>query len=325
MALLLNARGYLAELLPGDVSSIEHWKSTPLPYFLLDSFDLAQLRVHRHQVILAASKAAISQQILHRMLRRISGIADCRVLYVAGHLSAYERKRLLAERVEFVVPGSQLFAPSLAINLRENTATSPPLSQVLVLTPATQAVLLTLLLSDKDSVQPLATARSLGYSPMTASRIIRELEAAGLAKASRIGSKSLITLAHNHFTAWQQAKPLMRSPVTKQLHVTGPTDGLTLAGESALAALTLLNDPQEAVYAIHRDLWRASKSNFTVHPFAELNTFSLQIWSYAPSLLDGGSIVDPLSLISSLEGEEDERVQIAMEELESAVAQRWTE
>lgn len=319
---MLSAHQYLADLLPGGISPPEPWHGDNLPYFLQDAFDFAQLKVYGHTVVLAATRQATSQQTLHKLLQRLTGSAGCRVLYVAPHLSAYERRRLLTERVEFVVPGSQLFAPSLAMDLRANTTTSAAAPEVLELLPATQAVLLTLLLSSDGAMPTLAVARGLGYSPMTASRANRELEAAGLAKVHRMGSKSTLTLADTRQNIWQRAKPILRNPVSRRLHVTGPTDLLRLAGESALSELTLLAQPNELTFAIGPNDWRATESEYTISPEADAGTFVLQVWSYHPWLLEDERTVDPLSLILSLQNETDERVQLALEALENNTWQK---
>lgn len=320
--LLLRAQQYLARLLPSAVSESAPWEAGSMPYVMQDALDLAQVTVGGNPVILAATRQATSQQTLQKLLFRLRGIAGCRVLYVAPHLSSYERKRLLAERVEFVVPDSQLFAPSLAIDLRESTTTSAAVPEVLAFGPAAQVLLLALLHSNEGTLSTLAVARNMGYSPMTASRANREMEAAGLVELSRVGSKSTITLAHERQEVWERAKPLMRSPVARQLHVIGPSEPLALAGESALAELTLLVRPSENVYAIGPNDWRSMQSEFTIRPEAEPNTFKLEVWSYHPLLQDGRSTVDPLSLILSLQDERDERVQIALEQLEKSMWQR---
>jgi len=320
---LITARNYLASFLPGDVSDIQPWQSGSLPYLLIDAFDLAGLNVAGHDVVLAALKTETSRQTLHKMLLRLRSITGCRVLYVAPHLTSYERKRLLAERIEFVVPDSQLFAPSLAIDLREATSSAAPASEVLAFGPATQAVLLTLMLSDETTMPTLEAARYLGYTPMTASRANRELEAAGLVSVRRVGSRSTLALAGSRREVWERAKPLLRSPVSKKLHVTGASEPLTLAGETALAELTLLAHPSETVYAIGSNDWRSMRSEFTICAEADANTFGLEVWSYNPSLVEGQHTVDPLSLILSLQSEPDMRVQIVLEELENETWRRF--
>lgn len=325
-SLIDEAQRYLSDLLPGEVSQVGPWESGPLPYFLQDAFELGKLNVHGHEVILAAVRSPQTLQPLQRMLHRLRDATQRRVLYVAQHLTSYERKRMLAERVEFVVPYSQLHAPSLALDLRERQATSAPLSEVLSLGPATQAVLLTLLLGGHDSVATLTIARKLGYSPMTASRATRELEAAGLARAYKEGSRSMLALAESPPSVWARAKPLMRSPVTKELHIAAPplehAGLLKLAGESALAELTMLASPEERVLAIGPNDWRAYRSAFDPREQANADTVKLQLWSYDPRLWDNGNTVDPLSLTLSLQNVFDDRVQIALDELEHFTWQR---
>lgn len=314
--LLSNTQRYLSALLPGQVSAASAWQTPSLPYFLLNAFELAQLQVHGHPVVLAESKGVTSQQTLHKMLSRLRGVVGCRVLYVTSRLSAHQRRRFLDERVEFVVPNSQLFAPSLALNLTESASPSSPHAELLVLGHATQAMLLRLLLSGDRSMPTRSLARELGYSPMTASRANRELESARLATNEKVGSVSVLTLTDSHRAVWERAQPLMRTPVAKRLHAVGPTGGLRIAGETALAENTLLVHPSETVYAIGQNDWRLIESEFTISPEADADTFELQVWNYRPLPWGETLCVDPLSLLLSLRDEVDERVQISLEELE---------
>jgi hypothetical protein len=114
----------------------------------------------------------------------------------------------------------------------------------------------------------------------------------------------------------------MRTPITKQLHVVGPTAPLKFAGETALAELTLLVHPSETVYAIGQNDWRSIVHEFTISPEAEADTVELQVWNYRPLPWGNGPCVDPLSLILSLRDESDERVRISLEELESNTWER---
>lgn len=314
--LLSNTHRYLSALLPGQVSAASAWKAPSLPYFLLNAFELAQLQVNGHPVILAASKDVTSQQTLHKMLLRLRGVAGCRVLYVTSRLSAHQRRRFLDERIEFVVPDSQLFAPSLALNLAENASPSSPHAELLMLGHATQAMLLRLLLSGERSMPTRSLAQELGYSPMTASRANRELESARLATIKKVGSVSVLSLEDSHRAVWERAQPLVRTPVAKRLHAVGPTAGLRIAGETALAEHTLLVHPSETVFAIGQNDWRLIESEFTISPEADADTFELQVWNYRPLPWGDTLSVDPLSLLLSLRDEVDERVQITLEELE---------
>ena len=41
-----------------------------------------------------------------------------------------------------------------------------------------------------------------------------------------------------------------------------------------------------------------------------------QVWSYSPALVPGATTVDPLSLALSLQDNADDRIQLALDELE---------
>lgn len=104
------------------------------------------------------------------------------VLVLLG-VSPYICSRLIESRLDFVLPGSQLVAPSSLMSLRERDS-SPPVSLCVGerLSHPVQAVLIAALLRPDlegrgipRSVPwaPLGLARDACYSHMTASRVVR--------------------------------------------------------------------------------------------------------------------------------------------------------
>jgi len=62
------------------------------------------------------------------------------LIYVRAQVTAYNRKRLIEQKVPFIVPGNQMYLPMLAIDLREHfrrirekAPTFSPSTQVVVL------------------------------------------------------------------------------------------------------------------------------------------------------------------------------------------------
>jgi hypothetical protein len=88
-------------------------------------------------------------------------------------------------------------------------------------------------------------------------------------------------------------------------------DAYILAGDSAIAKQTMLNDSIFCCYAV------VGKQNLQELPYAmDANAdVIVELWKYDPALLSKNGMVDPLSLAMSFEDEEDERVQDAIEEL----------
>lgn len=325
--LSIEAYRYLKSLLPGQVGEISAWKPGKLPYFLEDAFKLSELSIHDQRVVMAAAREPIPPLSLRKMLERIRRTAGPRVLYVTHQMTAYERKRLLAERLEFVVPGSQLYAPSLMVDLREIHSNSAPHTEVVQLGPASQATLIWLLLKKSASKAVAAITTDLAYSAMTASRATRELESAGLIEVKRDKLRQILSLSGSREEVWERAKPLMRTPVVKTVHIEIPRSPdhthLKIAGETALADQTMLVPPTHPVFAIRRSYWKREGDQFSVVPEPDRHIGTLQIWAYSPALGRSPDKVDPLSLILSLQHEPSERVQLALDALENETWERF--
>jgi DNA-binding MarR family transcriptional regulator len=240
--------------------------------------------------------------------------------YVTDTLASYERKRLIEQKVPFIVPGNQLYLPDLGVDLREYfrrrvSSTESPLS------PSAQAMLIAALLRPHwDSEwRPAEVATSLGYTPMTLSRAVREIVAAGLAQAHKAGRAHYLSMTYAAKETWERASRLLRSPVRQILWVRAPIHvdpRPRLAGLSALSRYSMLDEPGLPVYAVNRTAWRALKTKVEALHEAMPGAEEWQLWSYGPALQRDSETVDPLSLILSLRDSADERIQSALDALQ---------
>lgn len=319
-----DVQAYLHEVLGAD-ARIGPWSNARnLPYFLQDAFELQELNLYGRKLLLATARRGEMPALsgLRAQLDKLAQVAERPVVFVASTLASYERKRLVQQKIPFVIPGNQLYLPDLGIDFREYFRQSP--SAVTALTPATQAVLIAALLRKKwqDEWQPAEVVAKLGYTAMTLSRAVRELTAAGLATTHQEGRTKKLRMKYPPAQTWEEAKPYLRSPVKRSVWVSGAARAqlpqLRLAGLSALAFHSMLTEPRQATYALSTAQWMAAQQAGVEmvsdqHPEAS----QWQIWSYVPALLPEDKTVDPLSLTLSLQEDPDERVQQALDELKS--------
>lgn len=296
-----------------------------LPYFLQDAFDVRQLTLLGHPLLLAIDRQPGQPGLASvrgglDQLRQLSGLP---VVYVIHALASYERKRLIEQKVAFMVPGNQLYLPGLGIDLREYFR-QRPLAPDTVLSPATQAMLLAVLLRQpwRGEWQPGEVARALGYTAMTLSRAVKELTAAGIATLRTGGKARSLVMERTAAKTWEHARPLLRSPVRRRfwaqplLSLKPPQ--VRLAGLSALARGSMLAGPQWPVYAINLAQWKAaSQEGFETFAEQRTGTCEWELWHYNPALVPKTKTVDPLSLTLSLQDHADARVQLALDELKA--------
>ena len=243
---------------------------------------------------------------------------DVPVVYVRERIIAYNRKRLIEHKVPFIVPGTQMYLPTLGIDLREHF-------RILRLgrgglRPTAQAVLIHALLRDAENLGPTVLAEKLGYSTMAMSRALDELEAAELGRTTANGRERRLRLAGSKREIWEKAQPLLRSPVVKrhairlvpEAALPGPRTGL-----DALARYSMLAEPRNVAVALGRENWKSMQGTDRVEAamMDEPGTTTVEIWSYAPVLFADGGWVDRLSLYLSLREIQDERVQAALDQM----------
>lgn len=315
---------YLQEVLGIDAPGVKPWaRANELPYFLRDAFQFSELELLGHPVVLAIGRGEAKQSLseVRTWLDKVKALAGQPAVYVTDALASYDRRRLIEQKVPFIVPGNQLYLPDLGLDLREYFRQRAPAMDA-ALSPSAQAMLITALLRQpwQPDWQPSGVAAELGYTPMTLSRAVKELTAAELAVAYTVGRSRWLRMELTPEQIWERAKPSLRTPVRRTIWVAA--DGVAangprrLAGLSALARYSMLTEPKWPIYALTAADWKAAKDagvRELTEPQAGAQEW--QLWSYSPVLVPDANTVDPLSLALSLQENADDRVQLALDEL----------
>lgn len=316
--LISRAQHYVHESLGLDLAVLGEWSDRDsLPYFLRDAFDTQLAELAGTPVVLATDRRTGQRSLaqLRDRLARIRAAAGQSVVYITDALASFERKRLIEQKVPFIVPGNQLYLPDAGIDLREYFRPAQPEAQPL--SPSAQALLIRALLQPQWPTQwhPSEIGAALGYSAMTLSRVVRELVGIGLAEPRRAGRVQSLAMLYSAKETWTRAAPFLRTPVHRTVWTDGAPAGARLAGLSALAARTMLAEPAISVHAVARTEWPALRVTLKEVPETFPGAQACQLWTYSPALEPEGTTVDPLSLVLSLRDKPDERVQGALDDL----------
>jgi DNA-binding MarR family transcriptional regulator len=319
--LIAKVQRYLHETIGAD-THVRSWNGTPsLPYFLQDAFDVHELKLGNKNILLVGARKQRLPPLrtLRTQMDRLAQIAERPVVFATSTLASYERRRLVEQKIPFVVPGNQLYLPDLGIDFREYFRQSR--EEVTAFTPATQALFIAALLRKewRGLWQPTDLVAALGYTTMTLTRAIREFTGAGLITARQEGRARRLQVNHPPAAAWAHATPYLRTPVRRTEWVDGQLVRqfqAPMAGLSALAFYSMLTEPPQRIHAASSALWKRAQAVGVRRELVPSSTAVLwEIWSYSPGLLHDSQLVDPLSLTLSLKGESDDRVQQALDEL----------
>lgn len=294
-----------------------------LPAFLTARYRFALIALEGRELLLMVDEAPDPEPpaVIRKHAEQVRAKWTGPIVYVRDRVTAYNRKRLIEQRVPFIVPGNQMYLPELGLDLREHFRTPPPTKRKF--RPATQAVLIFVLLNlDEDGATASALAPTLGYTTMTLSRAFDELESVELATSEASGRERVLRFHTRGRETWERAQPWLIDPVKSRHFVAIPYKRLR-SGQDALARYTMLAEPRIPVTAIGHKQWLAFIQE---HPDAELHDreaakSEVEVWKYEPREHDRPGVVDPLSLYLSVKKTADERVEQALDVLMEQL--RW--
>lgn len=340
-SLLIEAKQYLKGILGNDACG-EDWgrawsEADQLPFFLQASYSYFQAGLFGQSclLMLARTPEGETPAVVRKHWQAVSEIFNGDVIYMVAAVSSYNRKRLIEHRVPFLVPGNQLFLPTLGVDLREYFKSGRQAEITHLSSPAQVLVLREILNHDCSGIPAKDLAQMLGYSSMTITRAINELAHCQLAMAEKVGREKHLRFPFSGRSLWEAAQSVLQSPVTKRVWVfprnqkSWKTDFTgRMAGASALAHYTDLADTHISQWAIISDTWSALAKNKDVQVLAsqspgetshlrkDREVIELELWAYNPDVITTNkSWVDPLSLWLSFEANTDERIAIARESL----------
>jgi len=281
-------------------------------------FAKAELLGLRALLVIDANPEEQSPATVRKHLDMLQTKQPAELIYVRARVTAYNRKRLIEQKVPFIVPGNQMYLPMLAIDLREHFRRIR--EEAPTFSPSTQVVVLHAMLRDAGQVLiPSEMAPLLGYSAMTMTRAFDELETAKLAEVTVRGRERCLRFIGDRREIWEKAQPFLRNPVSKRLFIRriNGAEGATRAGLTALAHYSMLAPPAYTTYALSREEWKTLRQQHKIIevPVQDPDVSEIEVWWYSPARFAEHGMVDQLSLYLSLKADHDERTETALEEM----------
>lgn len=322
---ILNLTRYLDATLGLRIAPKALRDVSDLPHFMLDRYDFYSASLLGKAVVLAVAREsdAIPPAAIRKHVALIQEKLRVPCIYVSDSASYYNRKRLIAHRVQFVIINRQIYFPALGMDWVENYRERQKHRAVpKTVAPSTQIVLIYALThqSEKKFI-PLNLARVLNYTSMTMTRALNEIETLNLGKTIRKGKERRFEIST---LIWEKVRSFLQSPVKKRIWLKTNKLGMqeikrlgVLAGLSALSELTLLSKPPQPIYAVSKEGYKELCTSNGVEeiPSADDADIELEVWSYDPKLCAEKGYVDLFSLYLSLQEIQDERVEEALGKL----------
>ena len=261
-----------------------------LPIVIKSNYDCYSAAIMGIDICLCFAKdeKSITPSKIQLHLQMLAQLINKPCIIVLEDIPSYNIKRLIAQRVNFIIIGKQMYVPSLMLDLRKMPAKDkdikdqiPPLAQCMIL----------YVLQCKNLIATISEITELfGVSYSTANRAVRWLQSKGFIFTGRANKNIQFFFLGNEL--WDKALPYLISPIEKTIKT------------NSRPANTLLLDC--SVFSDDMKTWAIYKDGSKNIPETINGDYTIEVWKYNPMILSKDKKhVDSLSLYLSLKDNTD--------------------
>ncbi len=304
---------YLENLLGEHVvvNPLDETTTSCLPIYITGSYKLFSMKLLGKDIILLYSinEMMFAPAQIKKQKELVENKVGTTAVFAFDVVASYNLQRLIAQRINYIIPGKQLFIPDMLMDLRSlkgnrnnDREAIPAMAQCIVLYHLQIASL------NNKTAQELAELFSVSYPNIN--RALRWLRERGFI-ALNGGKTKNISFNHSRNVLWDNIKHDLVNPIDRVLYTDEVSYDANVAGVNALAQYTMINNEPSETYAISKDEFK----QLSISTDKEFGANRIEIWKYSPKHLSNNGIVDKISLFLTLKDSDDERIQIELESM----------
>lgn len=306
---------YIKSVLGCKVQKVSYDLPINMPHYLLNDYSYQKYIIENTECLFVTpfefSFVAYKKQYL-----KIKQITKYPIVLQLKSITQYQRKTLIEEHIPFVVEGSQIYLPFLAIYLTEKCR---EIAEVEKFTPITQLVFL-YLFYHKEKITATDLANKINCTTMSVSRAYKTLLDTLLFHTESYGVKKYLVSSSEDGELLRNAEKYLINPIEKIVYVQKDAvmPDFVASGIWALSNKTMINATDfEKCYAISK------KTHFSIEDLVPKALYlsgqgvKVERWYYDPAVLAENGIVDDISLVLSIKDNVDERIQMELDQIRS--------
>ena len=300
---------FLEESLRQNVIMMENkelYKKLPLVY--RGRYDIFKVETNGVLWMALHPKDDVGLVLLRRDRASVEKITGLNCAIFLDRTTFYIKEKLMEEGIPFVIDGKQVFLPFIGYLLsKENERELAPVHLISFLT---QKMLLMAIYERWNEVKVSGAAKRMGVSTKSASRCFDELEYLNIDVLGMKGKSRVINIPNDRKQLWQQIERMLRNPVIRRFILRKDMKLEKKAGISALCEYSLLSDNAYLTYAVTKKELKASgvTEEKQVSELEEIGCAVLELGYFID--FSGKGLQDPLSVVLSLTGEEQEEERV---------------
>ena len=289
-------------------------KEKQLPLFILNNFQVQKAIINDIECLSLTPRGDLpTLPAFKKQISIIKEIENISIFLQLDVISSFRRQNLLENKIPFTLKDKIVYLPFMATYLTNTQYVDINVEKISL---ATQLLFTWILYQNANKYYVSDAVKSLGFSNMTLTRAYRQLCATQLFEEHKDGRKIFLTTSLSKVDLFNKMRPYLQSTFYTCGYILRKeiTKDMVLAGESAFSQHAEINPPRIKTYAIEKKLSNNIKLQRECYSYDE--QVELQIWKHNPlTFSQNKKNIDTISLIISLLGNEDERLDKQIEKL----------
>ena len=314
-------KGFLEQIYGNKLEEFSNVKYM-LPLYLQDgrAFYKATVSGHSFVIVFFQKLERFNIKTLKKQLIAYRQSIKEDIVYGFEKITTFQRKCLIENEIPFVSQNNQMYLPFLGVYFEKCINSEEPIKHQFM--PVTQLLFLLFLYGDNRYSKSVA-ADKLRITPMSITRASKQLVNKGLIKEEKRGTEVLMIINEEDRKAfYEKGEPYLINPIQSTIYVPDYMidHDVTESGEFSLSKRTDLGYPAYMEYALYKDA-PGIRDMIGVDPDLDEteDIVRIQKWKYDPALFSINSMVDPVSLISSLKSKNDDRIHKCLEQVKEEI------
>ncbi|MBD3841967.1 MAG: hypothetical protein IE909_08790 [Campylobacterales bacterium] len=312
------------------IQNSTNWKIVPnnitvnVPLYLKSGYELWGAKIQDICVVFANVKdETIDIRVHQNAIKRLDELTSCHTVLVFDKLDSRSIEGLIKKHIPFVIKDKQIYMPFALLQIQTQNKKNTPLREV-SLTIDADVILVGYLDNQINSGMMIKDiAAAIDRELRATSQALNVLEALRYIQIEAQGRSRYI-----HFISpmevYERLKEEAKLPVKYNFFAKGYIGKKVYSGFTALSNYsTLVEENIKTVAISHKQL--TSQQLEALECDEDEAQYKIEVWDREPSIFAHNDTINPLYVIRFFKNDEDERVQEAVEQLETKMIERLKE
>jgi DNA-binding transcriptional ArsR family regulator len=309
------------------IQNSTNWKIVPnnitvnVPLYLKAGYELWSAKIQDVCVVFASAKdETIDIRVHQNAIKRLDELTSCHTVLVFDKLDSRSIDSLIKKHISFVIKDKQIYMPFALLQIQTQNKKKTPFREVSLTSDADMILIGYLDNQIHSSMMIKEIAQVIGRELRATSQALNVLEALGYVQIEASGRSRYI-----HFISpievYDRLKEVAKSPVKYSFFAKGFMGEKVYSGFTALSNYsTLIEQKIKTVAISYKQL--TSKQLEALECDEDEAEYKIEIWDREPSVFAHKDTINPLYVIRFFKNDEDERVQEAVEHLETKITEK---